>query len=127
MAVGQPAPLTGDSPPAAAEAGGLLPVVFAITNATPGRRAGGIAQVRQGQHWWEGDPVVLDNPGLFSRDPRWGMQFTEMPAGYDPDGSSMAPTLTGEVPQVLRAGQVAVEAVHPVRGHRAGAVSRRGV
>lgn len=124
MALGQPVPVSGDSP-VVSESGDGLPVVYAITNATPGRRAGGITQVVQGHHWWEHDPVVQDNPHLFSRDPRWGMQFTEVPPGYRPDGSDMGPTLAGEVPQVLRAG-VPVE-VQPTRGHRAAAGVRRGV
>lgn len=127
---GDQVPLTVNTPavdPPQQADPGALPVVYAITNATPGQRAGGIARVVQGQHWYEHDQIVRDNPHLFSRDPRWGMQFTEMPAGYDPDGSSMVATLAGEVPQVLHGGQVAAAAAHPVRGHRAAAGGRRAV
>jgi hypothetical protein len=48
-------------------------------------------RVQKGSHWPAGDPVVQARPDLFSTDPRWGMQYTVEPDGYDaPAGPSLA-------------------------------------
>lgn len=39
--------------------------------------------IRKGTHWAADDPVVAQNPGLFSNDARYGMLYTREPEGYD--------------------------------------------
>jgi hypothetical protein len=50
--------------------------------------------VRKGSHWAADDPLVLENPGLFSNDARYGMLYTREPEGYDvpPDDAPVETT-----------------------------------
>jgi len=48
-----------------------IELVFAKTNAAIGDR-----RVDYGSHWPANDPLVLENPSLFSDDPRVGMSCT---------------------------------------------------
>lgn len=72
-----------------------IPVVYATGDAPVTIPSGATIRVSKGQHWPAGDPVVAANPALFSRDPRWGMVYTEEPDGYDaPINADDAPVET---------------------------------
>jgi hypothetical protein len=59
-------------------------VVFATTTATVTHPDGGTGfVVRKGSHWPAGDPVVAAHPDMFSDDPRYGMNYSREPAGWD--------------------------------------------
>lgn len=60
-----------------------MDVVYAQGSDKVPLRSGQIANVRKGQHWPAGDPVVKARPDLFTDDPRYGLVYTEAPAGYD--------------------------------------------
>lgn len=59
-----------------------------------GTRHVGAGIVRKGSHWPANDPIVLNNPDLFSTDPRYGLSFSAKPDGYD----EPAPTRDAEPP-----------------------------
>lgn len=48
-----------------------------------GTRHVGQGVVHKGSHWPADDPVVKANPDLFSSDPRYGLQYSVTPEGYD--------------------------------------------
>jgi hypothetical protein len=60
-------------------------VVYAVTSFMAGLPDGGQYPVRGGQHWPADDPVVLAHPGMFSEDPRTGLETYnhQLPAGED--------------------------------------------
>lgn len=61
-----------------------MKVVYATSTAVVALPNGGRAHVMKGTHWPADDPVVSVAPSdLFSDDARYGLQFTEQPAGYD--------------------------------------------
>jgi hypothetical protein len=46
--------------------------------------ANGVAGiVHKGSHWPADDPVVAAHPEAFSPDPRYGLQFSQQPPGWD--------------------------------------------
>lgn len=51
-----------------------MKVVYASTTAVVGQTL-----IVAGTHWPAEDPVVLDNPSLFSDDPRYGLMFSSEP------------------------------------------------
>lgn len=62
----------------------FIAVMYATAQATVQHPDGGMSiLVRKGSHWAADDPVVRAHPDLFSPDPRWGMEYTREPAGYD--------------------------------------------
>ena len=56
-----------------------MEVVYAKYDAYAAIGDGSFRSVRQGEHYPAGDPVVRANPGMFSPDPRYGMQWTGTP------------------------------------------------
>lgn len=57
-----------------------MDVVYATSTVQVGTPDGGRHLVRGGSHWPASDPVVLAAPaGLFSPDPRFGLEFTVPP------------------------------------------------
>jgi hypothetical protein len=71
----------------------MIDVVYATNNATQNRPEGGIVVIRKGTHWPASDPMVLRYPDIFSPDPRWGLEYTEEPPGWnDPPAE---PLVTG--------------------------------
>ncbi len=60
-----------------------IPVVYAMGTEFVDLPNGGRARVQKGSHWAADDPAVRTRPELFSADPRWGMQYTVEPDGYD--------------------------------------------
>lgn len=71
----------------------MIDVVFAMGTAFVEVPNGIRAKVMKGSHWPKSDPIVRARPELFSDDPRWGMFYTEEPAGYDApiEAASAAP------------------------------------
>lgn len=61
----------------------MIDVVYAIGSEPVGLKSGQTVLVHKGSHWPADDPVVKTRPGLFSDDPRYGLQYTEAPRGYD--------------------------------------------
>lgn len=81
-----------------------IPVVYASADAAPAAPNGGTVQIRKGQHWAADDPVVKQYPDLFSSDPRWGMQYTAEPAGWDDPPVETATAAPGERRSTSRSG-----------------------
>ncbi len=44
---------------------------------------GGYGVIQKGTHWPADDPIVKEHPQSFSTDPRWGMNYSVEPAGYN--------------------------------------------
>ena len=53
-----------------------MEIVYATTTAVVSMPGGWNATVRAGSHWPANDPVVQQQPGIFSSDPRHGLSFT---------------------------------------------------
>lgn len=54
-------------------------VVYAVTNASVNSSRGFPVMVHGGSHWPADDPIVQENPGLFSPDPRYGLSYSVEP------------------------------------------------
>ncbi len=61
----------------------MIRVVYAMDTRRVELAAGGFGVVQKGSHWPADDPIVLQHPDVFSDDPRWGMNYSVEPAGYD--------------------------------------------
>lgn len=61
----------------------MIDVVFAVDTRQVQLGGGAVGMVPKGTHWPADDPIVTGNPDLFSPDPRWGMLYSQEPAGYD--------------------------------------------
>lgn len=61
----------------------MIEHVFATQDFPVETAQGGRAMVWKGSHWPTTDPVVRRFPDRFSADPRWGLQYTEEPQGWD--------------------------------------------
>lgn len=80
----------------------MIEHVFAKADFPVTDENGGRAQVWKGSHWPADDPVVQRYPDRFSRDPRYGMQYTRQPAGYDEPPVEQATAAPGERRNVRR-------------------------
>jgi hypothetical protein len=60
-----------------------IPVVFASATKRVELPGGGFGVIQKGSHWPADDPIVLAHPEVFSDDPRWGMNYSVEPPGYD--------------------------------------------
>lgn len=60
-----------------------MDIVYATTSSVVTLPDGGQHRVAKGTHWPADDPVVKAQPSLFSRDARYGLNFSAPPAGYD--------------------------------------------
>jgi hypothetical protein len=60
-----------------------MEVVYAKDNAAVPMVDGGTVFVSKGSHWPADDPAVKMMPSLFTRDARYGMQYSVEPAGYN--------------------------------------------
>lgn len=59
-------------------------VVYATSTGLVTDPATGVrGTVQKGSHWPADDPVVKAHPDLFSEDPRWGMNYSVEPDGWD--------------------------------------------
>lgn len=61
----------------------MIRVKYAMGTDFVNLHGGGRVRVVKGSHWAADDPAVEARPELFSDDPRWGMQYTSEPDGYD--------------------------------------------
>ena len=73
-------------------------VVYAVGTA----QAGGHT-IRRGEHWPADDPVVVENPSLFSDDPRYGLSFSSTPAEMSEPPVEQATAAPGERRNTRRA------------------------
>jgi hypothetical protein len=64
---------------------------------------GGRWDVRGGQHWPADDPVVQAAPALFSRDPRFGVSYSNPPAELAEAPVEQATAAPGEKRNTRRA------------------------
>lgn len=71
-----------------------MDVVYATSTQLVTVPGGRQARVPGGSHWPADDPVVKANPDLFSTDARYGLLFTEEPAGYDAPADAPVETAT---------------------------------
>lgn len=60
-----------------------MKVVYATVTAPVQMESGISGTVQKGSHWPEDDPVVRAYPHYFSSDPRYGMNYSVEPEGYD--------------------------------------------
>jgi hypothetical protein len=72
-----------------------MDVVYAKDNAAVPTGAGTVP-VRKGEHWPADDPIVRAMPSLFSADPRYGLQYSTEPDGYDEPPVEQATAAPGE-------------------------------
>jgi hypothetical protein len=80
----------------------VIPTVYAVDTRVIPLDTGGIITVRYGQHWPADDPFVRSHPELFSMDPRYGMEYTQEPAGYKDPPVEQATAAPGEKRNVRR-------------------------
>ena len=60
-----------------------MKVVYATADVPVQLPTGISGWVRKGTHWPADDPVVREHPEYFSTDPRFGMNYSVEPEGYD--------------------------------------------
>lgn len=80
----------------------MIEHVFATADFPAETPDGRRAQVWKGSHWPADDPIVQRYPGNFSGDPRFGLQFTRQPAGWDDPPVEQATAAPGEKRNVRR-------------------------
>lgn len=80
----------------------MIETVFATADFPATAPNGARVMVRKGSHWPADDPIVRQHHENFSSDPRYGMQYSEEPAGWDAPPVEMATANPGERRQVRR-------------------------
>lgn len=80
----------------------MIETVYAIDTFPAETPTGARAVVHKGSHWPADDPLVLKYRANFSPDPRYGLQYTEEPAGWDDPPVEQATAAPGERRQVRR-------------------------
>jgi hypothetical protein len=73
-----------------------MDVVYASATARVTTPEGGTVMVRKGTHWPADDPIVAQSPSLFSDDPRYGLEFSRKPDGFDEPPVEQATAAPGE-------------------------------
>jgi hypothetical protein len=73
-----------------------MDVVYASQSASVSLPNGGQIPVHKGTHWAADDPVVAQYPHLFSVDPRYGLQYTQEPTGWNDPPVEQATAAPGE-------------------------------
>jgi hypothetical protein len=81
----------------------MIPTVYAVDTRVIPLETGGTVTVRKGTHWAAEDPFVRSHPELFSQDPRYGMEYTQEPAGYGDPPVEQATAAPGERRNTRRA------------------------
>jgi hypothetical protein len=74
----------------------MIEHVFATADFPAQTANGARVMVRKGSHWPVGDPVVKQHPDAFSSDPRYGLQYSEEPTGWDAPPIEQATAAPGE-------------------------------
>lgn len=80
----------------------MIECVFAMADFPAVTLLGARVMVRKGTHWPVGDPVVQANAANFSPDPRWGLTFSQEPAGWDDPPVESVTAAPGERRQIRR-------------------------
>lgn len=80
----------------------MIDHVFATADFPVTSPSGQRLVVRKGTHWPVEDPIVKANPGNFSADPRWGLAYSEEPAGWDDPPVETATAAPGERRNIRR-------------------------
>ena len=80
----------------------MIEHVFAVSDFPVNNEDGGSLQVWKGSHWAADDPVVRRYPDRFTTDPRYGLNFTVPPVGYDDPPVEQATAAPGEKRNVRR-------------------------
>lgn len=81
----------------------MIEHVFAVADFPATAPSGARVIVRKGSHWPVDDPIVQEHPDSFSDDPRWGLQYSREPVGWDDPPVEQATRAPGERRQVRRA------------------------
>ena len=77
-------------------------IVYATATTNVGLREGGTILIGAGTHWPDDDPIVQDNPWLFSTDARYGLVFTVEPEGFGEPPVETATAAPGERRNIRR-------------------------
>lgn len=80
----------------------MIEHVFATADFPATAPSGGRHYVHKGSHWPADDPIVTAHPESFSPDPRWGLQYSQEPRGWDDPPVEQATRAPGERRQVRR-------------------------
>lgn len=81
----------------------MIDAVFATQDFPCETHLGARVMVHKGSHWPADDPLVTRYPDRFSPDPRWGLQYTQEPRGWDDPPVEQATAAPGEKRQTRRA------------------------
>jgi len=84
------------------QGGEMIEVVYAKADFPVGDPNGGQQRVWKGSHWPADDPVVLQFPDRFTADPRYGLNYSREPAGYDDPPVEQVTAAPGEKRNVRR-------------------------
>jgi hypothetical protein len=79
-----------------------MDVVYAVETAQIPTEECGVVLVHKGEHWPADDPAVKASPSLFSTDPRYGLQYSAEPPGYNDPPVEQATAAPGERRSVRR-------------------------
>lgn len=80
----------------------MIEPVFATATFPAQAENGARVMVHKGSHWPANDPVVKRHPEAFSTDPRYGLQYSEEPKGWDDPPVEQATAAPGERRQARR-------------------------
>jgi hypothetical protein len=80
----------------------VIETVYAAADFPAETPAGARVIVRKGSHWPADDPLVRKYPANFSTDPRYGLQYTQEPSGWDDPPVEQATAAPGERRNVRR-------------------------
>jgi hypothetical protein len=79
-----------------------MEIVYATGRSVVATTGGGQVLVQEGSHWPADDPIVRQQPSLFSADPAYGLSYSVRPAA-EPFGSvEQATAAPGEKRNVRR-------------------------
>lgn len=74
----------------------MIECVYATADFPATSPTGARLMVRKGTHWPADDPIVRQHPDAFSEDSRYGMQYSQEPAGWDAPPIESATAAPGE-------------------------------
>lgn len=80
----------------------MIDTVYATTTFPAEAPNGARVMVHKGTHWPADDPLVDKYPTSFSRDCRFGLQYTQEPAGWGDPPVEQATAAPGERRSVRR-------------------------
>lgn len=80
----------------------MIEPVFATADFPAETPTGARVIVRKGSHWAADDPVVQQHRDCFSPDPRYGLQYSQEPAGWNDPPVETATAGPGERRNIRR-------------------------